>query len=386
MADDGESFCLQLNGYFVEQQQGRVLDLKLTYGYIGLLPLFDCPDYRLIQIAVEEVLYAYTAEWVDIFWEMLNRELVRRLLDRFTAISYVRSEMSVRPSDLLPIARTSVVHWSRATLPRLLQSMPSPPLDLGKPVADASWYPSGVEGAFNICAPRVLIPSLEGLHSKMAADPSLAEGTAAATGTVCLSFCPTPALAAKGTFAEMLRLPCYDAFILPKLSPYHEDERWGHQDEWRALSLCPAEGGAVVIGNLSGIVCITQKTATAHDLRKYDPDIATKAHSQGVQMADSFLAAMLDLPKKHSESDDISSLRERFFTEPHPSAPKFVASMLVEERYAHSLTVRGYKSEPVFTDVELVLYLAEGTMEKACATSCTACTHMPHVTSGWGPC
>eukprot|EP00966_Prymnesium_polylepis_P125680 2905800-Prymnesium_polylepis.1 len=39
--DVGESFILKLPGYFTEQQQGRWIDLKLSYGYTGTLALLD---------------------------------------------------------------------------------------------------------------------------------------------------------------------------------------------------------------------------------------------------------------------------------------------------------------------------------------------------------
>ena len=35
----GESFVLHLTGYFTEQQRGRTLNIKLEYGYDGVLPL-----------------------------------------------------------------------------------------------------------------------------------------------------------------------------------------------------------------------------------------------------------------------------------------------------------------------------------------------------------
>ena len=57
----GESFTLHLNDYFVEQQQGRTLDITLSYGYRDVLALEEMPDYRLVQMLVEEVFYIYDA-------------------------------------------------------------------------------------------------------------------------------------------------------------------------------------------------------------------------------------------------------------------------------------------------------------------------------------
>ena len=172
MAGRGESFRLHLS-YFTEQQQGQRLTLLLEYGYAGVLPLQHMPDYRLIQLVVEEVLYVYGAEWVDVFWEMQNREVVRRLLVAFPLISWVHCEMTVAPSDMLPITRTSVVKWERDDLPTLPREiatflgkaeMP----DFHRPLPDACWY-TAPPPTFNIGAPRYLLSSLQPLHAKLAA-------------------------------------------------------------------------------------------------------------------------------------------------------------------------------------------------------------------------
>ena len=54
MSSRGESFRLSMP-YFTEQQRGQMIDLTLEYGYAGVLPLEEMPDYRLIQLLVEEV-------------------------------------------------------------------------------------------------------------------------------------------------------------------------------------------------------------------------------------------------------------------------------------------------------------------------------------------
>ena len=54
MSSRGESFRLSMP-YFTEQQRGQMIDLTLEYGYAGVLPLEEMPDYRLIQLLVEEL-------------------------------------------------------------------------------------------------------------------------------------------------------------------------------------------------------------------------------------------------------------------------------------------------------------------------------------------
>lgn len=225
----GESFRLHLS-YFTEQQHGQTLTLSLEYGYAGVLPLDKMPDYRLIQMLIEDVLYVYDKEWVDIFWELQNRELIRRLLCSFPTISWARCEMTVAPSELLPISRTSIVNWRREDLPSLPLTIPTflglaTMVDFFRPLPDACWY--SAPAGFNIGAPRYLLSSLQSLYMqlsavKASADQQRATKTDAASTSgesVCLSFLPICLGAAAGTYEEMLSLceskRVYDALVLP---------------------------------------------------------------------------------------------------------------------------------------------------------------------------
>ena len=189
----GESFTLHLNDYFVEQQQGRTLDITLSYGYRDVLALEEMPDYRLVQMLVEEVFYIYDAAWCDIFWEVQNRELVRRLLNAFPVMSWAKSEVRVRPSELLPIARTSTVEWAQKDVPRLGSGTG----EFSRLLPDACWYGS-TTGAFNVGAPRCVLPALADAWTALQQVPATA-------AQLALSFLPTQLEATAEMYAEMLR-------------------------------------------------------------------------------------------------------------------------------------------------------------------------------------
>ena len=293
----GESFTLHLNDYFVEQQQGRTLDITLSYGYKDVLALEEMPDYRLVQMLVEEVFYIYDAAWCDIFWEVQNRELVRRLLNAFPVMSWAKSEVRVRPSELLPIARTSTVEWAQKDVPRLGPGTG----EFSRLLPDACWYGSAT-GAFNVGAPRCVLPALSDAWTALQSAPG-------ATDSMVLSFLPTQLQATAEMYDEMLRYctsyGAYDALILPAAAA-HSMERWA-------------------IGRTTeGIfVEVEQK-----------PGVFPSASP----VVDHFLAALLGSPAGFT-AHGLAAARAAFFK-------GGASKLLVEARFAAALTARGYATTP----------------------------------------
>ena len=293
----GESFTLHLNDYFVEQQQGRTLDITLSYGYKDVLALEEMPDYRLVQMLVEEVFYIYDAAWCDIFWEVQNRELVRRLLNAFPVMSWAKSEVRVRPSELLPIARTSTVEWAQKDVPRLGPGTG----EFSRLLPDACWYGS-TTGAFNVGAPRCVLPALSDAWTALQAAPG-------ATDTTVLSFLPTQLQATAEMYDEMLRYctsyGAYDALILPAAAA-HGMERW-------ATGLT-TEGIFVEVEQKPGVF------------------------PSASPVVDHFLAALLGSPAGFT-AHGLPAARAAFFK-------GGASKLLVEARFAAALTARGYATTP----------------------------------------
>ena len=292
----GESFTLHLNDYFVEQQQGRTLDITLSYGYRDVLALEEMPDYRLVQMLVEEVFYIYDAAWCDIFWEVQNRELVRRLLNAFPVMSWAKSEVRVRPSELLPIARTSTVEWAQKDVPRLGPGTG----EFSRLLPDACWYGSAT-GAFNVGAPRCVLPALKDAWSN---EPG------PTTDTVVLSFLPTQLQATAEMYDEMLRYctsyGAYVALILPAASA-HGMERWAILDR-------TTEGIFVEVEQKPGVF------------------------PSASPVVDHFLAALLGSPADFT-AHGLAAARAAFFK-------GGASKLLVEARFAAALTARGYATTP----------------------------------------
>lgn len=303
MSHEGESFKLHLDGYYVEQQRGQKINLVLEYGYAGVLPLEQMPDYRLIQMLVEEVLYTYEEGWIDIFWEVINRELVRRLLAAFPQLAWARCEFSIVPSPLLPIGRASIVEWKQDDLPKLAAGATG---EFSRTLPDACWY--GTPGAFNIGAPSCLLPALKGLYEKLQALPQDGEQP-----RVLLSFVPLQLQAPEGAYTELLALceqhAAYDALILPRPAKH-------------SLKRGP------VAGKLSGIVQLGQREGTP------------KTGVVGTLGAAHHLLAELLGSPPGIKAVSTAEARRGFVVSP-PSYD----TLLVDERFAGGLIARGYPSD-----------------------------------------
>uniref|UniRef100_A0A7S2BND7 Uncharacterized protein n=1 Tax=Haptolina brevifila TaxID=156173 RepID=A0A7S2BND7_9EUKA len=339
----GESFRLQLDGYFTEQQRGRTLNLQLEYGYAGVLPLESMPDYRLIQLLVEDVLYVYPVEWVDIFWEMANRELVRRLLEAFPQIAWARCEMSVVPSDLLPISRTSIVEWRREDMLGLGSGL----APFYRPLPDECWYASPPP-VFNIGAPRYLLASLAKLYQTLAASPVADEEK------VVLSFVPTCLAASAGTFDELLALctvhGIYDALVLPRRAVH---------------KLKPL----LQVGSLTGLVKVVQKEQAAgngsvveqllHSLLGAPPGYSSADHAAA---RSGFFSGRCIMIVYHGSDKSVvseSQTGEMVYAHMDDNMPFTgrYASMILEARVAVPLSLRGYEVNTAFEGEALELVI-----------------------------
>ena len=93
--DTGESFTIRMPDYFVELQGGQRVDLEITYQYTPGVERKDMPDYREVQILAEEALYGMPEP--NIYWELTNREIARRILKAFPQFSEVNSRFFVYP-------------------------------------------------------------------------------------------------------------------------------------------------------------------------------------------------------------------------------------------------------------------------------------------------
>lgn len=150
-----EGFRVHLGPYFTERQGGNIVQLEIDYSYEGILERLLMPDYREIQNLVEEILYG--EEDIDIYWELVNRELVRRILVSYPQLPDVRSSFLVHPRRHLVISRSSEVHWSQDDL-----------AELGREGDYRIFPPYGLmPGRINIMVPRIFAESVMELKEEL---------------------------------------------------------------------------------------------------------------------------------------------------------------------------------------------------------------------------
>jgi hypothetical protein len=111
---EGEFFTVFLDDYFTERQGGQVVSLRIEYKFYEQPARETMPDYRAVQILVEDLLYEEGDP--DLYWELVNRELVRRLLVAHPQIAEVESRFTVSPRRELTIFRHSRVRYGRDVL------------------------------------------------------------------------------------------------------------------------------------------------------------------------------------------------------------------------------------------------------------------------------
>ncbi len=297
-ATAGEFFTVRMPSYFVEIQGGNRVDLVLTIEYDGVLPQARMPDYRIAQILAEDTLYSVPDPLT--FWELTNREIVRRILVAFPQIRWVESKLTVNPRDALSVRRFSRVAWSQADLPKL------------GVVKDfvADRYREARPDTYNVLVPRCLKESIEPLRK------AFAEGK----DGVVVDLAPYPLEGTDESYAALFRLlrpnGLYDALILPE-SAKHELSR---------------VRGA---GTLRGILLVHTDTPAAEN---QPPVVETS------------LGMTLGLDPARVAFARLGDARENFFYYKRQSG------LVVEARYAFPYTSRGFKTEPYLAGAKLALF------------------------------
>ncbi len=109
-----EIFSFQIPNYAISHQDGAILNIKVAY---RLTPEAttknDYPDFVPIRKEVGTYLTNYPNN-TD-YWEIVNKNLVKRLLDKYPQMSSLSIELGVMPTPNEPFARSSIV---RSTHPQ----------------------------------------------------------------------------------------------------------------------------------------------------------------------------------------------------------------------------------------------------------------------------
>ena len=107
-----EIFTFQVPTYAIQHQGGAILNIKVAYRLTPeAIAQKDYPDFVPIRKDIDKFLVNYPNE-TD-YWEIVNRNLVKYLLDKYPQMSSLSLEMGVMPTPQEPFARSSIIKSTR---------------------------------------------------------------------------------------------------------------------------------------------------------------------------------------------------------------------------------------------------------------------------------
>lgn len=110
-----EGFYFLMNDYKMEHQgEVNTLNLKLNYEYKTGIAAQEYPDFIPIRKDVDAFLREYPNETA--FWEIVNKQLTAKLLEKYPALASITCELQVTPSSKYSFTRGSIVTRYRARL------------------------------------------------------------------------------------------------------------------------------------------------------------------------------------------------------------------------------------------------------------------------------
>ena len=109
-----ESFGFEIPDYPIEHQVQALLNIHVDYRFITTRPLQKADYINYVPVAeeIDKYLKRYPNE-TD-FWEILNKNLVDFVLDKYPSIGSLRIRVEVRPNVAAKYARHSTVLKTRS--------------------------------------------------------------------------------------------------------------------------------------------------------------------------------------------------------------------------------------------------------------------------------
>jgi hypothetical protein len=112
-----EEFSFQIKDFKMDHQtQTNNLNISISYRYIANIQKSDYPDFRWLAKDVETLLSHYPNK--DDYWEIVNKQITSRLLNKYAGITSITCEIKVDPSSLIPYTRSSRVTRYRSNRKR----------------------------------------------------------------------------------------------------------------------------------------------------------------------------------------------------------------------------------------------------------------------------
>ncbi|MBL8187137.1 MAG: hypothetical protein JNK38_03975 [Acidobacteria bacterium] len=104
-----------MNDYKMEHQgEVNTLNIKLSYEYNAGIADQEYPDFIPIRKDVDAFLREYPNETA--FWEIVNKQLTAKLLEKYPALASVTCDLQVTPSSKYSFTRGSTVTRTRTRL------------------------------------------------------------------------------------------------------------------------------------------------------------------------------------------------------------------------------------------------------------------------------
>jgi len=101
-----EEFSFVVKDLKVDHQGGNTLNITMRYRYKANVLVSDYPDFRLVAKDIETFLTNYPND-AD-YWEIVNKKVTLLVLDKYSAIASVTSQIEVSPTTAVPYLRSSI--------------------------------------------------------------------------------------------------------------------------------------------------------------------------------------------------------------------------------------------------------------------------------------
>ncbi|MFB2921790.1 MULTISPECIES: hypothetical protein [Aerosakkonema] len=107
-----EMFSFEVPTYAIQHQGGAILNIKVAYRLTpDAIAQQNYPDFIPIRKDIDKFLVNYPNE-TD-YWEIVNRNLVQFLLDKYPQMSSLSVEINVMPTPQEAFRRSSIVKRTR---------------------------------------------------------------------------------------------------------------------------------------------------------------------------------------------------------------------------------------------------------------------------------
>lgn len=106
-----EEFSFLIKDFKVDHQGQNNLNISVKYRYKANMAVSDYPDFRLIAKDIETFLANYPNE-TD-YWEIVNKKITGLILEKYSPLITVTSQIEVSPTPTVPYLRSSITTSSR---------------------------------------------------------------------------------------------------------------------------------------------------------------------------------------------------------------------------------------------------------------------------------